>query len=60
MMNGQRQTAVLPQASVNSFNIPLLDDEFDPGEEEIFDHSDLTLLHFGQHESEDFSEAFAL
>jgi hypothetical protein len=50
-MNSHRISIQAPEVA---FSIPLLDNEFDPAEEEIFDHSELSCLHEGYHMEEEF------
>jgi hypothetical protein len=55
-MNGHHHVFSMPESNINTLTVPLLDDEFDLGEEEILDHSEVLPLHFGHTvEEESFS-----
>jgi hypothetical protein len=53
MMNHTHAPAL--QAAASAYIAPLLDDGFDPDEEEIFEHNELYPLHAHHHEEEEFS-----
>jgi hypothetical protein len=55
MIHAHRNVFSTTESALSISNIPLLDDAFDPDEEEIFDHSELPPLHASYHEEEEFA-----
>jgi hypothetical protein len=53
MMNRHNPVAQHPVSAPGSFGIPLLDDAFDPDEEEVVEHSDVYSSYIRHHSTDD-------
>lgn len=53
MMNRQHPIVQIPIRASAYFGIPLLDEGFDPEEEEVVEHSDILSAHVRHHTTDD-------
>lgn len=53
MINAQNHAMYCPSNAVDTFNIPVLDNEFDPGEDDIFEQDDVLHSYSRHHEIEE-------